>query len=485
MAESGKSRPRLMRTAALAVLGLVTALVVYKFTALNLLPVLVGGSLFLLLVMAGVLRPESMFLVLVAVSILSPIDLAVKMGSLPRMGPTRAVMLAFLAAWALRMFIRGRLGDKGRLNGWPLAGLILLYLATGYFSSLFSVSRTASLMAVTGRELLEQFVMFYLFIYFMEDPEFTPRLLKVVFWATAAVCLFAVFEEVTHLNPLLDYFPVHEEEKVFFRAGLLRVRATFFHPIALGCYLLLIFPLILGRYLGAGPERPRGGIKVLLGLTGLAMLFTVSRAPWAFMVLEMGIFVIWKTWKNIYRFSLILALGAICVVGAVLAYQLNDKVHDLFEPIVAEKPGEGTPAAYRALLARTVLAQMKTKRAAYGYGPNAFDLVELKGIYQGEEVTLKSPDNHYARMMLEYGLPGTGALIILLAAASWLCLRSVRRCEGENKGLAVGCLAAVVGFALVNWTASMFTMYPLGMLFWMVVALAWRLPGPSEPRSEP
>ncbi len=52
----------------------------------------------------------------------------------------------------------------------------------------------------------------------------------------------------------------------------------------------------------------------------------------------------------------------------------------------------------------------------------------------------------------------------------------------------MGCFAAVAAFALVNWTASMFTMYPLGMVFWMVVALAWRLPripaGPAARESE-
>ena len=475
MAETGKIHSGL-RSAALVGLGLVTALVVYQATSMNLLLLLVGGAVFVLLVLVGYTRPDMMFLALVAVSILSPIDFAVKLGGMPRMGPTRAVMLAFLAVWLLRLVVHGRLWERGRLPWLPLKWFILLYLSTGYFASLFSISPATSLMAVTGRELLEQFIMFYLFIYFLEDREFAARLLRVVFYATVLVCLFALFEELTHINPLLDYFPVHEEEKVFYRAGLLRVRATFFHPIALGCYILLILPLALAEFIRTrGGERPRGLVP-LLGLLALTLFLTVSRAPWAFAFFELGIFLAWKTWKNVYRLFLISVLGALCVIGAVLAYQLNDTVHGLFEPIVADKPGEGTPAAYRVLLRDTVLEQMKSRRAVHGYGPNAFDLVGLRAGYGGQELILKSPDNHYARMLLEYGLPGTGALVLLLAGACGVCLRSARRLEGRGRVVAVGCLASVAAFALVNWTASMFTMYPLGMIFWMVVALAWRLP---------
>lgn len=465
-----------MRGAVLVGVGLATALAVYLATSLNLLILLVGGAFFLLLVMAGYTRPDLMFLALVSISILSPIDFAVKLGGLPRMGPTRAVMLAFLAVWLLRLLFRGSLWEKGRLPGLPLKWFFLAYLATGYFASLFSISLATSIMAVTGRELLEQFIMFYLFIYFMEDPEFASRLLKVVFLTTAVVCLFAVFEEITHFNPLLDYFPVHEEEKIFYRAGMLRVRATFFHPIALGCYILMIFPLALAELIRTRGQAGIKGLFILLVLLGTALLFTVSRAPWAFTFLELGMFLAWKTWKNVYRLFLLASLGVLCVIGAVMAYEMNDTVHGLFEPIVADRPGEGTPTAYRVLLMRTVMDQMKSSRAVHGYGPNAFDLVGLRGSYQGQELTLKSPDNHYARMLLEYGLPGTAALLALLFAAAFVCLGSARRLEGGGRVLAVGCLASVVGFALVNWTASMFTMYPLGMIFWMVVALGWRLP---------
>jgi len=457
---------------------LFVGIVVYAFTETGILVVLAGGALFFLLLILCFAAPERMFLLLVASSVLINLDVGVKLGDLPRIGPTRVFMAAFVLALGLRVFFYGRLaeGAKFRL---PLSLPVGLYLLSGVISAVSSVAPLVSGYSIFGREIVEQFFFFYLFIYFLALPGFFERLKSVIYAVTIIVCLYAAVEAVISYNPIMYFFP---EEPIDFRAGILRCRATFFHPIALGCYLNLVAPFVLADLVGAKNLFARLRLLCLLALICLASLLTVSRAPWICLGMEIGLFVLFACRRNVSRLFQLMVLGAIAATVFFLAYQTNLTVNRLFFPFFNPTSlTESSTPYYRWVVIRSVIDKMDLSRAPFGFGPNAFFLAGVKARYGDHVRTLTAPDMHYAKMGFEFGLVGLGLFILLLMAVMWHGLRATKRAPPDQKYIALAGFAGVLGFVVVNFTVSMFQIYPLGMFFWLCAAVTESIPLPLEP----
>lgn len=440
-----------------------------------------GAALFGILVLACYAAPEKAFLALLACSALIPITAGVKLGPLPYIGPTRALMGAFFLAALLHRVFRGPLVPGAR-PGWPLMSFIGLYLASGFVSSLFSVEPLVSVYAMIGREILEQIVMFYLFVTFLQTPGFFRRLRLVLYAAAVAVCLFAFVEQAARANPFLVFY---DDEFYDFRAGLLRVRSTFFHPIALACWLDFMIPLALIDFL----REERGDRKVLYAglmlLMTLTSIMTVSRAPWIALGLQVSIIALHLSRHRLNRLAVLGIAGGIVLLLAVLAYNVNEEVHQLLRPML--RPTEVTESSteyYRWVVIRTVLGYLTEDRIAFGFGPNAFSFAGIEASFSDHSRALTAPDMHYARLAFEYGFVGLVLFLLLMAAVVIRCLRAVQRAPDEEQRLwALSAFGATLGFVIVNLTVSMYTMYPLGLFFWMWVAVAVVIPLPTMPNS--
>ena len=105
---------------------------------------------------------------------------------------------------------------------------------------------------------------------------FWPRLRTSLYVVTWMLCAYAVIEVLSQQNPFLVLYP---EEQPAIRAGVMRVRSVFFHPIAFGCYLSLIFPLVLTDTLGEPRPARRAVLGVLCVVIAVCGLLTISRAP--------------------------------------------------------------------------------------------------------------------------------------------------------------------------------------------------------------
>jgi len=451
-------------------------LVVFAFTEAGFLVVLAGGALFFLLLILCFAAPERMFLLLAASSILINLDVGVKLGDLPRIGPTRVFMAAFILALALRVFFYGRLAVGARFR-LPLALPVGLYLLSGVISAATSVAPLVSAYAVFGREIIEQFLFFYLFIYFLGLPGFFGRLKSVIYAATILVCLYAAVEAIISYNPIMYFFP---EEPIDFRAGILRCRATFFHPIALGCYLNLVAPFVLADLFTAKDLFNRLRLLCMLALICLASFLTVSRAPWICLAMEIGIFILFACRRNISRLFQLLILGAVAAAIFFLAYQSSQTVNKLFHPFFNPTSlTESSTPYYRWVVIKSVMDKMDLSRTPFGFGPNAFFLAGVKARYGDHVRTLTAPDMHYAKMGFEFGLVGLGLFLLILIMVMWRGLRAVKRAPPGQKYLALAGFAGVLGFIVVNFTVSMFQIYPLGMLFWLCAAISESIPLPE------
>ena len=209
------------------------------FVNLYLLPAVAA---FVCLICLAIAFPERMFLFALACSILVSVEIGVKLGALPRIGPSLTVLAALLLGAVLHC---GSRFDREQIAAIfaqvPMIRLWIVYIVFLLASAALSINRQASYYSAT-KEILLQFALVLLLSYFLRDPRFWPRLRTVLFLATAFACFYAVAEEITHYNIFLSFYPT---EELVMRGDILRVRSTFFHPIAFGTYLALIYPFLV------------------------------------------------------------------------------------------------------------------------------------------------------------------------------------------------------------------------------------------------
>ncbi len=434
----------------------------------------VGVVGFALLVGLACARPEGMLVAVAAITVMVPDHLALKVGPLPRIGPTRALLGAFLLGWLLRELRRAldshRLPRPGR---WPLATSLGLYAAASTLSAALSIVPMASAFALVD-SVFVPLALFYVLWAMAERPGFWSRLKTALYAGTVVVCLFAFVEAVTHYNPLL----VLCDELPTYRGGLLRVRSTFFHPIAFGTYLGLVLPFAVVDLWRARGRRQRTLLGGLVAIMGLAAFLTVSRGPWLVLMLELGALAAYGLRRR-WRLALAAVSAGAALASAIALLAINgapglDGVARIVDPagISGGSIEETSSEFYRIALVRAVIDRLEGSSWIWGLGPGSFRLANVESVFAGHHHVLDAPDSHYAKLLLEQGLLGLGLFVLVLAAAVRRCAGALRRAAPESKPLALTCLAVVAGFAVANLTVSMFHVYALVLVFWAAVAVA-------------
>lgn len=439
--------------------------------------------------------PEPTFLMLLALSLLVPLDLAVTAGGLPRLGPTRAFLLCWYCGAGLRLLL-DMLATPGAARRPPRPALPapVLYGAVGYllFGAVgcwFSVAPTVSLNAVIGRDLLEQLLLGVVFCYYFSRDGFRRRLMTVLMVCTLIICLLSFLEFIFQYNPLI---PLYADPDEGVRLGFLRARGTFFHSIAYGVFLNLLLPLVWAEAV-AGDTRPRRRfalVLVFIMVGGSAV--SLSRAPWMILALQILILCTWLYHHHLVHLVRLATVTALATAVAVGLYLFEPNFHRLFYGIVnPTRVGAEATEYYRWVLIRAVWEHMQaggdfTLRVLVGYGPGAFQKAGVQGEFASVTRLLQAPDLHYVRLAFEYGVLAAAAFGGLLLLALRYAWRAWRRHEASSQAaFAVACFCSLLGFILVNFTVSMFPQYPLGMLFWMVLALSLNLDAQGRPPPRP
>ena len=289
------------------------------------------------------------------------------------------------------------------------------------------------------------------------------------------MCLFALLEKFFQFNPLAGFFGVEDD---LFRGGLLRVRATLYHPIALGCFIALVFPFVLSALI----REPRGRKKTALGVLLAAMLITsiltVSRGPWIAILLESSIFVAWWAWRNMRRVAMI-GFALVFVATAFALLRTNDAFDQKVAPILnpdqfsLERTNEASSEYYRIALLKAVIDRLEGPRWIYGFGRGTFYLADVESNYDNTDHVLGAGDSHYVLLLLETGIAGLSAFLLLLFAALGTCARRALKADGHYRLIALAGCAAAAGFILNNITVSMFPVLPLSLVFWLSIAVAY------------
>jgi O-antigen ligase len=451
------------------VAGLVAVTACGAAAAVDGLPILAAAVVIVAAAVMSYRHPSGMLLAVISVAVLVPVDLAPQMEPLPRLGPTRALLFAFLAGWTARALVDRQVRRPPAL---PLARGWVLYLAATVLGTVVSIEPIRSLFFLASL-LIEQLLLFYIAVYQSREPGFERALLSTLAVLTVAVSAGAAYEAVTHSNPIFLLYPWETTE---YRLGLLRVRSTFFHPIALGTFLTLVLPfLVVDAAIARGLRRVAVGAAATLAL-GTSFL-TFSRGPWLAQALALAILAAWWVRGRLIRLAAITTLVALLAgLGLVLAATVpavSDSLRLALDPNRLTEGGlfESSSEYYRIALFEAVFARLNGVEWLYGLGPGTFYLADVESTYAGHQHVLTAADSQLAKLLLEQGLVGTASFLVLIAGAVGACARAARRAPAKRAAVRVAALGAVTGFLVSNLTVSMFFLLPLALLFWVAVAL--------------
>ena len=81
------------------------------------------------------------------------------------------------------------------------------------------------------------------------------------------------------------------------------------------------------------------------------------------------------------------------------------------------------------------------------------------------------PDNYYFKEIYELGVPGLLLFVWLLVAAFWNADRTAIRIRGPDSALALGVAAAVLAAAAASAISTYFEIYPMDLMFWLLIAV--------------
>jgi hypothetical protein len=432
--------------------------------------IVLAAMIFLLLIALSVLFPGEMFLVAFGLSILVPVEIGIKWDPLPRIGPTIVLLVAVLIGAAVRLALR-RDRDQGFLRDVPMLYLWTVTIGFCLVSATLSIDQLASYYAL-GKGTLLIFGLVVLQGNRLRSPIFWRQLRTVLYVVTTIACLYALVEELTRSNIFLSFYPTEEPA---LRGGLLRVRSTFFHPIAFGTYLAMVYPFLVADVL----RRRRIWQAALLILILVASFLTVSRGPWVAILLETGILaiVLMKHNRRIVVAGMVVALSLIGLAKLGDIPMIDLPGESIVNPnhLGGGPIDEASSEFYRVAVVKAAIDRLQGAHWVYGYGPGTFYLADVRSEYAGQDHVLTEGDSQYALTMVELGVGGLALLMLTIAKGVMICINAIRSAHGADKCLATACLASVVGFAVNCATASMFLLVPLNLMFWTALTVSFRL----------
>jgi len=237
-------------------------------------------------------------------------------------------------------------------------------------------------------------------------------------------------------------------------------------PNTFGGYLLLMMAIAGGIALETRRIPVRVTCVGLIALMGLPFAYTLSRASFLGVPFVLAAMAVFSRRRRLVVGALVVTLIASPVMLTLLPKPVVDRLFYTFQPETGQATVKlGRVAFDPSTSARLISLQSAlagwAKRPFLGYGVTGFAFM----------------DAQYARTLVETGIFGLGAFLWL----GWSLLRSgvtaIRSLEdGEERGLAVGFVAGLVGLLTHAIGANTFIIVRIMEPFWFFAAVIVALP---------
>lgn len=325
--------------------------------------------------------------------------------------------------------------------------------------------------------MFEDIFVFYLVFLNIRNYKEARGCFTALLLCAGLLCLFAIFEFFTGINIFSRYgtlgnVSLFDSSRSLMRLGSIRVYTAFGHPIAMGCYTLLIFPIAFNLFLNENNSFRKYFYFSLSGLLVIMLLFALSRMPilcfiGSFALLFIVIKREQKT-KFIKVMCIALALGIICLAGGLIPEFVINTLSSLAATLtggsVDDFGGNAGASRGRLNLIPITLEALEGKMLL-GAGLNYLQTVKIyyfdyhKNPYM--PYLINTFDNDHLKRFLYGGFIGAGGYIVLYGV---FMLHALRTARDKRVGEELNVIAQSVFVAMCAYLISLAAVDHLGTI---------------------
>jgi len=431
------------------------------------LPILLGLALVVPLVFALRRRPQRGVIVLVA---LAPFDGLRLISHLPSSVSSwkELLVLAILGATFLAPLEARAKGDHRRLPSWAPAVIGLLVLG------LVSATVVGGEQAITGFRIDYFYLLLAVAVWRCPLSKREKDKLVTVLMVTGAITALVGIAQQVMGGARLNALGYPYNTVIVTAGGHLRSFSTFASNFEFAFFLMIVLLVGLPCALSDTRRLRNRAFLAYLPVFAAALLLTFTRGAWVGLAVG-GVYL------GVRRYRLLL----LAIPAVVLAFA--------FLPgSITSTSFSSTSLGERGVGWQQNLEQVLNHPLGVGIGATGAAAAKVAQLEAGGTQVDTSvpgsptyqPDNYYYKTVYELGVLGLWLWILLLASAFASAARIARSKSGSESSFALGVAACVAAAAVASLVATFFEIFPMDLLFWLLISTVAASRWSSEPSND-
>lgn len=351
-----------------------------------------------------------------------------------------------IIAYLAKKFLNSENLPKARLNYG-----ILTYLIVCIFSIFLSSNASISSRTLFGKTL-QNIAFFFAVFETLNSNQRIRNALNVLFLSSLVLGIDGIYQHFTHQD-FLRHRPVIFTNRIY---------ASFATPNSFGCYLTMVFPFLIFRFLSKFKVKLSRVIYfVLFILLFVCLLLTVSRGAWLAFLASVLYMSIWLKGLAVF----LLALGIVTLI-----------THIFYPPYVKERLLRFLVFSDTSSIDRKIIWQagwkMFSAKPLIGLGLGTFMFNFKQFVVKDYPHGAVYAHNCYLQMAAEIGIIGLASFLLILALFFGFGIKMLNTAEKTFSWyVLLASQAAILGYCVQMGVDTTLYALDLGMLFWLVLGI--------------
>ena len=409
------------------------------------LPLLLVGALAVPAALLILDRPQRGLLALVALTPFNGLLVLVPLPPLAGYWKDGLVLLTLVGTFVAPPSARGRPGR--RLPQWTIGLVVLIGLGV------ISAAAVGGLQALVGLKITFFAVLAGVTVWRCPfDARERDRLVTTLMVVGAITAAIGLLQQVVGPEYLAGLGFTYNDT-IRFAGSFMRSFSTFIQPFGFGFFLMLVLLVGVPAALEDTGRFRNQVFLVLVPLYGLGLLSTIVRGAW--LGAAIGI-----AYLAAQRYRALLLLVPLALVAVIF-----------LPPEATAAAFSSSSSAERAQGWQENVPAVLDHPMGTGLGSTGSAALATARL-SGERIKAYQTDNYYIKVLLELGIVGAWLFVLLLVGLFSELRRTSMHLQGPDAALASAATAMVLAAAAACTVATYFEIFPLDLLFWMIVFTA-------------